>query len=156
MVAILKKPKMLILTPVNSSKNLAQTLLFPSIYSFTAKPKSINYPNVSFSVICSQSQQKYPPFDSLLNSYRKEEVRDIYDGGGYLVLVTTDRQSAFDRILAPIPFKGQHYRKIEWRRAKIGRSFIYWLFWNSPSKPTTYQCRHGRIIQLSVSLALQS
>ncbi|KHG01183.1 Phosphoribosylaminoimidazole-succinocarboxamide synthase, chloroplastic [Gossypium arboreum] len=35
------------------------------------------------------------------------KVRDIYDGGGYLVLVTTDRQSAFDRILASIPFKGQ-------------------------------------------------
>ncbi|MBA0625773.1 hypothetical protein Godav_003542, partial [Gossypium davidsonii] len=34
-------------------------------------------------------------------------VKDIYDGGGYLVLVTTDRQSAFDRILASIPFKGQ-------------------------------------------------
>ena len=35
------------------------------------------------------------------------KVRDIYDGGDYLVLVTTDRQSAFDRILASIPFKGQ-------------------------------------------------
>ncbi|MBA0567737.1 hypothetical protein Golob_005278, partial [Gossypium lobatum] len=35
------------------------------------------------------------------------KVKDIYDGGGYLVLVTTDRQSAFDRILASIPFKGQ-------------------------------------------------
>ncbi|PPS13393.1 hypothetical protein GOBAR_AA07183 [Gossypium barbadense] len=35
------------------------------------------------------------------------KVRDIYDGGGYLVLVATDRQSAFDRILASIPFKGQ-------------------------------------------------
>ncbi|TYG90212.1 hypothetical protein ES288_A12G163800v1 [Gossypium darwinii] len=39
------------------------------------KTKSINYPKVSFSVICSQSQQKYPPFDSSFNSYRKEEVR---------------------------------------------------------------------------------
>lgn len=35
------------------------------------------------------------------------QVRDIYDSGDYLVLVTTDRQSAFDRILASIPFKGQ-------------------------------------------------
>lgn len=35
------------------------------------------------------------------------QVRDIYDGGDYLVLVTTDRQSAFDRVLASIPFKGQ-------------------------------------------------
>ncbi|KAF8085985.1 hypothetical protein N665_0640s0030, partial [Sinapis alba] len=34
-------------------------------------------------------------------------VRDIYDAGDYLVLITTDRLSAFDRNLASIPFKGQ-------------------------------------------------
>lgn len=34
-------------------------------------------------------------------------MRDIYEGGDHLVLVTTDRQSAFDRVLASIPFKGQ-------------------------------------------------
>ncbi|KAF3626315.1 Phosphoribosylaminoimidazole-succinocarboxamide synthase, chloroplastic [Capsicum annuum] len=42
-----------------------------------------------------------------LNSKIRGKVRDIYDGGDYLVMVTTDRQSAFDRILASIPFKGQ-------------------------------------------------
>lgn len=35
------------------------------------------------------------------------KVRDSYDLGDKLVLITTDRQSAFDRILASIPFKGQ-------------------------------------------------
>ncbi|XP_057873009.2 phosphoribosylaminoimidazole-succinocarboxamide synthase, chloroplastic isoform X2 [Cryptomeria japonica] len=35
------------------------------------------------------------------------KVRDIYSAGDYLILVTTDRQSAFDRILASVPFKGQ-------------------------------------------------
>ena len=35
------------------------------------------------------------------------KVRDVYDAGDKLFLVTTDRQSAFDRILAAIPFKGQ-------------------------------------------------
>lgn len=35
------------------------------------------------------------------------KVRDVYDIGDRLILVTTDRQSAFDRILAAIPFKGQ-------------------------------------------------
>ncbi|GAB2211062.1 hypothetical protein Droror1_Dr00016353 [Drosera rotundifolia] len=35
------------------------------------------------------------------------QVRDIYQSGEYLVLVTTDRQCAFDRVLASIPFKGQ-------------------------------------------------
>ncbi|NIA32034.1 MAG: phosphoribosylaminoimidazolesuccinocarboxamide synthase [Actinobacteria bacterium] len=35
------------------------------------------------------------------------KVRDTYDLGDKLVLITTDRQSAFDRVLASIPFKGQ-------------------------------------------------
>jgi phosphoribosylaminoimidazole-succinocarboxamide synthase len=37
------------------------------------------------------------------------KVRDVYESGEHLVLVTTDRQSAFDRVLASIPFKGQVY-----------------------------------------------
>lgn len=37
----------------------------------------------------------------------KGKVRDTYDLGDKLVIVTTDRQSAFDRLLAAIPFKGQ-------------------------------------------------
>ncbi|KAK9821588.1 hypothetical protein WJX81_002114 [Elliptochloris bilobata] len=35
------------------------------------------------------------------------KARDTYEVGDKLVIVTTDRQSAFDRILAAIPFKGQ-------------------------------------------------
>ena len=35
------------------------------------------------------------------------KVRDRYDLGEKLALITTDRQSAFDRVLAAIPFKGQ-------------------------------------------------
>ncbi|KAI3887970.1 hypothetical protein MKW92_036726 [Papaver armeniacum] len=42
-----------------------------------------------------------------LKSKIRGKVRDIYDSGDYLVMVTTDRQSAFDRVLASIPFKGQ-------------------------------------------------
>ena len=34
-------------------------------------------------------------------------MRDTYDAGDHLVIVTTDRQSAFDRLLASVPFKGQ-------------------------------------------------
>ena len=37
----------------------------------------------------------------------KGKVRDRYDLGDKFALVTTDRQSAFDRVLATIPFKGQ-------------------------------------------------
>ncbi|MFA5075864.1 MAG: phosphoribosylaminoimidazolesuccinocarboxamide synthase [Patescibacteria group bacterium] len=44
---------------------------------------------------------------SWLGSKRRGKVRDTYDLGDKLVLVTTDRQSAFDRILASVPFKGQ-------------------------------------------------
>lgn len=35
------------------------------------------------------------------------KVRDTYDLGDRIVVITTDRQSAFDRLLASIPFKGQ-------------------------------------------------
>ena len=37
----------------------------------------------------------------------KGKVRDRYDLGKTFALITTYRQSAFDRILATIPFKGQ-------------------------------------------------
>lgn len=43
----------------------------------------------------------------ILPVFSTVQVRDIYDYGDYLILVTTDRQSAFDRVLASIPFKGQ-------------------------------------------------
>jgi len=35
------------------------------------------------------------------------KVRDVYTVGDYTLIVTTDRQSAFDRLLACVPFKGQ-------------------------------------------------
>ena len=41
------------------------------------------------------------------DEYYKGKVRDRYDLGDTLALITTDRQSAFDRVLASIPFKGQ-------------------------------------------------
>ena len=37
----------------------------------------------------------------------KAKVRDLYDLGDRIALIATDRQSAFDRVLASIPFKGQ-------------------------------------------------
>lgn len=42
-----------------------------------------------------------------LPGFRQGKVRDSFDLGDRLLLVTTDRQSAFDRILAQVPFKGQ-------------------------------------------------
>ena len=47
-----------------------------------------------------------------ISGLRKGKVRDSYDLGETLMLVTTDRQSAFDRVLANIPFKGQVLNEI--------------------------------------------
>jgi phosphoribosylaminoimidazole-succinocarboxamide synthase len=43
---------------------------------------------------------------------KQGKVRDTYDLGSSLMLITTDRQSAFDRILASIPFKGAVLNKV--------------------------------------------
>lgn len=42
-----------------------------------------------------------------LGPKRQGKVRDIYRRGDHLILVTTDRLSAFDRILGLVPYKGQ-------------------------------------------------
>lgn len=43
-----------------------------------------------------------------LPNFGRGKVRDHYDlEGGQRLLVTTDRQSAFDQVLAAVPFKGQ-------------------------------------------------
>lgn len=45
-------------------------------------------------------------FEQLGKKYTGK-VRDTYDLGDRIIIITTDRQSAFDRVLAAIPFKGQ-------------------------------------------------
>lgn len=42
-----------------------------------------------------------------IGNKKEGKVRDRYEVGDKLVLITTDRQSAFDRVLTTIPFKGQ-------------------------------------------------
>lgn len=42
-----------------------------------------------------------------LGARRAGKVRDIYEAGGRLILIATDRISAFDRVLGVIPYKGQ-------------------------------------------------
>jgi phosphoribosylaminoimidazole-succinocarboxamide synthase len=50
-------------------------------------------------------------FDSVdlpfLGQKRSGKVREIYEHNDLLILITTDRLSAFDRILGLVPFKGQ-------------------------------------------------
>lgn len=38
---------------------------------------------------------------------KKGKVRDVYTQGDTIILISTDRHSSFDRIIAHIPFKGQ-------------------------------------------------
>lgn len=45
--------------------------------------------------------------DLKLGTKYKGKVRDCYEDNGKMFLIATDRQSAFDRNLAQIPFKGQ-------------------------------------------------
>src|SRR5262245_20716388 len=45
-------------------------------------------------------------FPALGERYRGK-VRDVYDRGDRLILVATDRLSAFDHVLTTIPFKGE-------------------------------------------------
>ncbi len=45
--------------------------------------------------------------DLPLPDKKRGKVRDSYTSGEHMLFVTTDRQSAFDRVLASIPFKGQ-------------------------------------------------
>lgn len=52
-------------------------------------------------------------FSSLGELYRGK-VRDTYRRGDRLVLVTTDRLSAFDRVLTTIPFKGEILNRLAW------------------------------------------
>src|SRR3989338_2035750 len=44
---------------------------------------------------------------SALGKKKKGKVRDVYTANDKVFLISTDRQSAFDRNLANIPFKGQ-------------------------------------------------
>lgn len=47
-----------------------------------------------------------------LGTPHRGKVRDSYIEGGVRTIVTTDRQSAFDRVLGTIPFKGQALNEI--------------------------------------------
>lgn len=53
-------------------------------------------------------KQTFPGLDlDFLGPKRSGKVRDIYQRNGQLIIITTDRLSAFDHILGLVPFKGQ-------------------------------------------------
>jgi phosphoribosylaminoimidazole-succinocarboxamide synthase len=45
-------------------------------------------------------------FERWASQYHRAKVRDMYTVPGRRILITTDRQSAFDHVLGTIPFKG--------------------------------------------------
>jgi len=51
-------------------------------------------------------------FERWSGTYQRGKVRDMYKLPGKRVLITTDRQSAFDHVLGTIPLKGQVLNRI--------------------------------------------
>ena len=65
-------------------------------------------------------------FEGLGRRYRGK-VRDVYLQPSRRILVATDRLSAFDRIIASIPFKGQVLNQLS----------AWWFEQTKTSSPTT-------------------
>src|SRR5262245_66609833 len=60
---------------------------------------------------------------NFLGPKKAGKVRDIYDRGDKLILITTDRHSSFDRIIAHVPWKGQVLNQVSgWWFDKTNRS----------------------------------
>ena len=62
---------------------------------------------ISKEIIKNQIGKTLTGTDLQLGKKCKGKVRDVYEDKGKVFLISTDRQSAFDRNLAQIPFKGQ-------------------------------------------------
>src|SRR4029078_10538490 len=72
------------------------------------KTLSVSSPTVSEDIIKAALPQAFGSSDLPLSGQQSGKVRDWYTlPEGRRLLVTTDRLSAFDRVLAQVPFKGQ-------------------------------------------------
>jgi len=63
-------------------------------------------------ILKAQLPQTLDRTDLRLPGRREGKVRDVYDLGDHLLIVATDRLSAFDVVLTTIPFKGQILNQI--------------------------------------------
>ena len=52
------------------------------------------------------------------------KVRDIYEAGHHVILVSTDRLSAFDRVLAAVPFKGQVCIFLDSLKSSLAKNWV--------------------------------
>ncbi|RVW17832.1 Phosphoribosylaminoimidazole-succinocarboxamide synthase, chloroplastic [Vitis vinifera] len=98
-------PRWIKFLTMSSQQHQSQQLSLDALISSNRKEEVIGAVRHSLSNCLSETNLHLTV--PALKSKTRGKVRDVYDGGDYLVLVTTDRQSAFDRVLASIPFKGQ-------------------------------------------------
>lgn len=84
-----------------------------------------------------------------LPGYRRGKVRDTFDLGDRLVLVTTDRQSAFDRVLASIPFKGQVLNRVSGFWFEQTKDIVKNHVLDTPD-PNVTVGRKGRVIPIEM------
>jgi len=87
-----------------------------------------------------------------LKLLKRGKVRDVYDAGKYLLMVATDRLSAFDVILPdPIPYKGAVLTAVSnfWfdrTRAVIANHIISARPWESDPGNPGFQAARGRSV----------
>ncbi|KAJ9673953.1 hypothetical protein PVL29_023480 [Vitis rotundifolia] len=98
-------PRLIKFLTMSSQQHQSQQLSLDALISSNRKEEVVGAVRHSLSNCLSETNLHLTV--PALKSKTRGKVRDVYDGGDYLVLVTTDRQSAFDRVLASIPFKGQ-------------------------------------------------
>lgn len=84
-----------------------------------------------------------------LGARRAGKVRDVYDQGDRLVLIATDRYSAFDRNLALIPFKGQSLTAIASFWFEKTKDIVQNHFISSPD-PNVILARKCRVLPVEV------
>jgi len=87
-----------------------------------------------------------------LKLLKRGKVRDVYDAGKYLLMVATDRLSAFDVILPdPIPYKGAVLTAVsnfwfEKTRAVIDNHIVSAKPWETDPGNAGYQAARGRSV----------
>ncbi len=74
-----------------------------SINRYSLYPLSLSISSFCFRSVLLSSELSFP--EEIQYEKKKGKVRDIYITSDYVIIVATDRQSAFDRNLAGVPFK---------------------------------------------------
>jgi len=88
--------------------------------------------------------QTFPGLDlEFLGPKRSGKVRDIYENDNRLIIITTDRLSAFDHILGLVPFKGQVLNQLSAFWFEETRDIVANHFLESPDPNVTLgrKCR---------------